>query len=99
MPHPLRYYYVYLLASQKNGTIYIGVTNHLGRRVFEHKFGVIPGFTHQYGVHQLVYYEKFTDILLAIKREKQLKNWKRQWKIDLIKEANPEWKDLYKTLL
>jgi putative endonuclease len=91
-------YYVYILASQKNGTLYIDVTNHIGRRVFEHKFETIPGFTHKYNVKYLVYFEIYTNIGEAIKREKQLKNWKRQWKIELIEKTNPYWEDLYKKI-
>ncbi|MBI3576428.1 GIY-YIG nuclease family protein [Candidatus Gottesmanbacteria bacterium] len=94
----VRNYFVYILANKPNGTLYIGVTNNLGKRTVEHKYGLIDGFTKTYGIHRLVYYEVFTDIKLAIKREKQLKWWKRDWKIDLIKKENPEWKDLYTTI-
>ncbi|MFA4873172.1 MAG: GIY-YIG nuclease family protein [Patescibacteria group bacterium] len=87
-------YYVYIMASQKNGTLYIGVTNDLRRRADEHKNGLIPGFTQQYHIHLLVYYEEYTDIKIAIQREKQLKKWKRMWKLRLIEEVNPGWKDL-----
>ena len=92
-------FYVYILASKKNGTLYIGVTNNLIRRVYEHRNNLIPGFTQKYNVHQLVYYEIFHDIYEAITREKRLKKWKRQWKIDLIKKLNSEWKDLYQEIL
>ncbi len=88
-------YYVYILASRRNGTLYIGVTNDLVRRVYEHKEDLVPGFTSKYGVHQLVYYETFDNVQEAIEREKRLKKWKRQWKLALIEEANPLWKDLY----
>ena len=91
----MKEYYVYILASKQNGTLYVGVTNDLIRRVYEHKSGLVDGFTKQYGVHQLVYYESTDDIQIAILREKQLKGWNRQWKIDLIESENPEWNDLY----
>jgi putative endonuclease len=87
-------YYVYILANKKNGTLYIGVTNDLVRRVYEHKCGEVPGFTRRYGVHRLVYYETFCRIWEALTAEKRLKKWNRQWKIRLIEERNPEWKDL-----
>ena len=86
--------WVYITASGKNGTLYIGVTSDLQRRVNEHKAGEIPGFTQRYHVHTLVYYEEFSDMYSAIKREKQLKKWKREWKIRLIEKGNPEWRDL-----
>ena len=88
-------YYVYILASKKNGTLYIGVTNNLLRRVYEHKNDSIDGFTRKYGVHKLVYYEITGDIESAITREKRLKKWKREWKIEMIEKCNPEWNDLY----
>jgi putative endonuclease len=88
-------YYVYILASKRNGTLYIGVTNDLVRRVFEHKNDFIEGFTRQYGVHTLVYFEETGDAMAAIEREKQLKNWRRKWKMALIEKANPDWKDLW----
>ena len=88
-------YYVYLMASKRNGTLYIGMTNDLIRRVYEHKEGFVPGFTKQYDVKALVYFELLEDPESAIHREKQLKAWKRAWKIDLIEKANPYWNDLY----
>ena len=88
-------YYVYILANKKNGTLYIGVTNDLIRRVYEHKSGIVQGFTNKYGVCRLVYFEETRDIISAIAREKQLKKWQRQWKIALIELQNPYWKDLY----
>jgi putative endonuclease len=88
-------YYVYILASRKNGTLYIGVTNDLLKRVYDHKNNLIEGFTKKYNVHNLVYHEQHNDIGKAITREKQMKKWKRQWKIELIEETNPNWKDLY----
>lgn len=87
--------YVYIMASQKNGTLYIGVTSNLPRRIYEHKIGKIPGFTKKYRVNLLVYYEQIENIKSAILREKQLKSWKRNWKIELIEKNNPAWKDLY----
>ena len=88
-------YYVYILASQKNGTLYIGVTNDLIRRVFEHKQELVEGFTKKYHVHRLVYYEIADEIESAIQREKRMKKWNRQWKIELIEKNNPNWEDLY----
>ena len=92
-------YYVYIMASRRNGTLYIGVTNDLIRRVYEHKNNVVEGFTDQYRVHKLVYWEQLEDIESAIGREKQLKHWKRQWKLTLIEEYNAGWHDLYEQLL
>ena len=88
-------YYVYILASRKNGTLYTGVTNNLIKRVYEHKNNLIKGFTKKYHVHDLVYYEEYNDVIEAISREKQIKKWNRQWKIELIEKLNPDWKDLY----
>ena len=88
-------YYVYILASKKNGTLYIGVTGDLIKRIYEHKQGLVEGFTKKYTVHQLVYYEETSDIKSAIEREKRLKKWERKWKIELIEKHNPQWKDLY----
>lgn len=87
-------YYVYILASE-SGVLYIGVTNNLTRRVYEHKHGLVDGFTKQYRVKKLVYYEETGNVMSAITKEKQLKKWNRQWKINLIEKLNPEWKDLY----
>ncbi len=92
-------YYVYILASGRNGTLYIGITNNLVKRVYEHKGGKIEGFTKRYKVDQLVYFEETTDAYSAITREKQLKKWKRAWKIRLIEESNPQWRDLYDDLI
>jgi putative endonuclease len=88
-------YCVYILASKRNGTLYIGVTNDLLRRVREHRLGLIAGFTKQHGVHRLVYFEQTSSISAAITREKQLKKWNRRWKLRLIEESNPYWRDLY----
>ena len=90
-----RHYYVYILASRIGGTLYIGVTNNLVRRVFEHKSKLIESFTEKYDVVKLVYFEKFDDPENAIKREKRLKKWLRAWKISLIEKDNPNWNDLY----
>jgi putative endonuclease len=92
-------YYVYILASSRNGTLYIGVTSDLIRRIWEHKEKLAEGFTAQYGVDKLVYYEQFHDAEYAIGREKRLKKYNRKWKLDLIEKSNPEWKDLYEELL
>ena len=90
-----KHYYVYILANKFNGTLYIGVTNDLVRRVFEHKTDIVPGFTKRYGIHLLVYFEETGNIESAIQREKQLKKWNRDWKLSLINNTNPEWKDLW----
>ena len=91
--------YVYILASKKNGTLYIGVTSDLIKRVYVHKNDLVEGFTKKYGVHHLVYFEHTTDMYGAITREKQMKKWRREWKIELIEQNNPEWKDLYFDLI
>ena len=91
-------YYVYILSSKRNGTLYIGVTDNLIRRIWEHKNNAINGFTKTYGIHYLVYYEVHSNPESAIIREKQIKKWNRQWKLRLIEEANAEWKDLYNNL-
>jgi len=88
--------YVYMMASKKGGTIYIGVTNDLSHRVWEHKNGITPGFTSKYGCARLVWYETHDDIRDAIRRERTLKRWNRQWKIDLIENINPDWAELYR---
>jgi putative endonuclease len=90
---------VYILASRRNGTLYIGVTTDLARRAFEHKSHAVPGFTQRYSVDRLVYVEFHDDVAEAILREKQLKRWKRAWKIALIERDNPQWRDLYDDLL
>jgi len=88
-------YYVYILVSRQNGTIYTGFTNTLKRRVYEHKIGLIEGFTKKYNVKNLVYFEKHDCVNTATLREKRIKKWQRAWKIELIESMNPEWKDLY----
>jgi len=87
-------FFVYILASQRNGTLYVGVTNNLARRMAEHKAKLVAGFTRKYGVDSLVYFEMFDSILEARAREHSLKRWRRAWKIDLIEKLNPDWRDL-----
>ena len=91
-------YYVYILASKKNGTLYIGVTNNIARRSWEHREGRGADFTEKYGVKRLVYIEEHADVRNAIQREKTMKEWRRQWKIELIQKDNPKWDDLFETL-
>ncbi len=93
----MKTYYVYILASKRNGTLYIGVTNDLLRRVYKHKNNLIEGFTSKYQVRQLVYYETTSEVTTALRREKQLRKWKRAWKTELIEKNNPQWIDLYET--
>jgi putative endonuclease len=91
--------YVYILASQVAGTLYVGVTSDLVKRVSQHKDGTFGGFTNKYNVHRLVYYEEFGSIEAAIEREKKLKKWRREWKIKLIEEKNSKWRDLFPELV
>lgn len=91
-------YFVYMLASKPQGTLYVGVTNDLVRRVFEHREGLVPGFTKRYGVTRLVWFERHGDVNEAIAREKRLKRWRRDWKRNLIEADNPHWTDLYPEL-
>jgi len=93
------YSYIYILSNKKEGTLYIDVTSDLIKRIHEHKNKVVPGFSKQYNLDKLVHYEVHNNIELAISREKQLKNWHRQWKIELIEENNSDWKDLYESIL
>lgn len=93
------HYYVYILTREKNSVFYTGVTNNLIKRVYEHKAGVIKGFTHQYNVKTLVYYESYEDVHSAISREKVIKKWKRKYKISAIEKMNPSWNDLYFELI
>ena len=95
----VHFYYVYILASRKNGTLYIGVTGNLVNRIYDHKEKKIEGFSKKYGLHKLVYFEQTQDVCSALEREKQLKKWQRQWKIELIEKRNPEWKDLYNLII
>jgi len=92
----MRVGYVYILASKPYGTLYIGVTNDIDRRVFQHREGTASRFTKRYGVTRLVWFEEWPTVPEAIQRETSLKRWKRDWKIDLINKTNPEWRDLYK---
>lgn len=92
------YYFTYILASKRNGTLYIGVTSELKKRIYLHKQGTIEGFTKKYSVHMLVYYEVYEQIAQAIAREKQLKKWRRNWKLELIESKNSDWKDLYNSI-
>ncbi len=89
-----KHYYVYILTNKSNHVLYIGVTNNLNRRMFEHKNKLVEGFTKKYNLLKLVYYEETDEVESAINREKQLKNWHREWKINFINQFNPEWKDL-----
>ena len=91
-------FYIYILASKRNGTLYIGMTNDLVRRVFEHKQGAVPGFTKRYGIHTLVYFEQHDGPAAAIQREKTIKLWPRRWKLNKIEETNPTWRDLYEDI-
>lgn len=90
---------LYILASRRNGTLYVGVTSDLVKRIWEHKNNVVEGFTKRYSVHVLVWYEVHRTIESAITREKSIKEWKRKWKLELIEKTNPEWKDLYSELI
>jgi len=90
--------YVYIMTNQRKGTLYVGATTDLVKRVWEHKSKTIPGFTQKYNLCQLVYYEVHQSILEAARRERRFKNWCREWKINLIEEVNPEWRDLYKDI-
>ncbi|MCX5668469.1 MAG: GIY-YIG nuclease family protein [Candidatus Omnitrophica bacterium] len=95
----MKQYYVYMLASKKHGTLYIGITSDLVKRVWEHKNNMVEGFTKKYNIHRLVYYEITSDVESAIIREKQMKKWNRQWKIELIEKNNSGWSDLYYKLI
>jgi putative endonuclease len=99
LPYEERVFAVYILASKRNGTLYIGVTGDLISRIAQHKAGEIKGFTQKYNVHVLVWFENFGDVNLAIQREKTMKKWPRQWKINLIEQENPRWQDLYPGLV
>jgi putative endonuclease len=94
-----KYPVVYILANRKRGTLYVGVSSDLAKRVGEHKTDAIEGFTKRYGVHRLVWYEPHETMESAIEREKMLKNWNRSWKLELVEKGNPDWQDLYSTIL
>ncbi|MDP2953675.1 MAG: GIY-YIG nuclease family protein [Chloroflexota bacterium] len=91
-------YFVYVLASKRNGTLYIGITSDLTKRLYEHRNNLVDGFTKRYNIHTLVYYEITGDVNSALLRERQLKKWRRKWKIALIEKSNPQWRDLYDEL-
>ena len=91
--------YVYILASEPYGTLYVGVTSDLVKRIWEHKNGFVEGFTKKYGVKQLVWYEEHGSIISAIEREKRIKRWHRDWKVNLIQAMNPQWDDLYEKII
>jgi putative endonuclease len=91
-------YYVYILASRRDGAIYVGITNDLVRRVYEHRIKAVPGFTSKYNITQLVWFEIYDDPISAITREKELKKWKRAWKVQLIEAQNAQWQDLYESI-
>jgi putative endonuclease len=92
-------YFVYILANRKHGTLYIGITSNLTQRTYQHKSKIVHGFTKRYDIHKLVYFETFDDPISAITREKRLKKWDREWKLQLIERENPGWVDLYDTLV
>lgn len=96
---PMKNGYVYILTNKENGTLYVGVTSDLVKRIWQHKNKFVEGFSKKYDLNKLVYYEVFNDIENAITREKQLKNWHRQWKINLINQQNPDWMDLYNGII
>jgi putative endonuclease len=91
-------YYVYLIASRKDGAIYVGVTNDIVRRIYEHRIKAVPGYASRYNITRLVWFEIYDDPISAISREKELKKWKRSWKVQLIEAQNPAWNDLYETI-
>jgi putative endonuclease len=91
-------YYVYILASRNGGATYVGITNDLIRRVYEHRIKAVPGFTSKYNITRLVWFEVYDDPISAISREKELKKWKRSWKVQLIEAQNPQWNDLYESI-
>ncbi len=94
----MKTYVVYILTNKPNGTLYVGVTSDLGRRMIEHKHGLVKGFTKKYDLKKLVFLEQYGCVYAAIGREKQLKSWHREWKINLIEEQNPKWNDLYEVI-
>ena len=94
----MRSCFVYIMASKRNGTLYVGYTTDLARRIYEHKSGAVPGFSRRYGTKILVHYETYDDVRLAQQRERSLKKWSRRWKLDLIETDNPRWTDLYDDL-
>ncbi len=99
LPGGMKNFWVYILASQPRGTLYVGITNNLIRRIYEHRQGLVEGFTKEHGVKMLVYYEEHATAITAIQREKNIKHWSRKWKIDLITSVNPEWRDLWEEVV
>jgi len=95
----MKQFVVYILCSKRNGTLYTGVTSNLIKRIYEHRHNLADGFTKKYDIHRLVWYEVHGAVETAIPREKQIKKWNRQWKLDLIEQSNPEWEDLYDELV
>ena len=95
---PMQGGWVYIMTNKRDGVLYVGVTSDLPKRAWEHREGVVDGFTRRYGLKMLVYYEWHDEIVRAIQREKNVKHWRRPWKIDLIQSINPDWQDLYETL-
>jgi putative endonuclease len=91
-------YYVYILASRRDGAIYVGITNDLVRRTYEHRSKAVPGFTAKYNITRLVWFEIYDDLISAISREKESKKWKRAWKVQLVEKTNPTWDDLYESI-
>jgi putative endonuclease len=91
-------YYVYILASRKDGAIYVGITNDIARRIYEHRIKAVRGFTSKYNITRLVWFEIYDDPISAISREKELKKWKRAWKVQLVEAQNPQWNDLYESI-
>ena len=94
----MKVYWVYILASRPRGTLYVGVTSDLVRRIYQHREGLADGFTNEHGIKMLVYYEQHATAIAAIQREKNIKHWPREWKIDLILSMNPDWRDLYEDI-
>lgn len=93
-----RHFYVYLLTNRPYGTLYVGITNDIVRRAWEHRHDVVPGFTHEHGLHRLVWYEQHATALEAIRREKLIKKWHRDWKVNLVQRMNPGWEDLFESI-
>jgi putative endonuclease len=94
----MKRYFIYILASQRNGTLYVGSTTNLIQRIWQHKNNLIPGFTNKYAIHRFVYYEEHINLFEMWRREKRLKNWNREWKLELIENFNPTWRDLYEEI-
>ena len=95
----MKSYWVYILASKRNGTLYVGSTSILPKRIWQHKNNLVEGFTRKYKIHMLVWYEQTTDVYAALHRERNIKRWKRAWKLELIEKFNPDWRDLYNDII